>query len=183
MPFHRKRSRRRCWLGALLALAGLLGLPAAARAETEYDVKAAYLYKIATLVKWPAAAFPSAPAPLVIGVVGREAFSGFESVLRGQTIGARALEIRRLAASDAAGLRACHLVFVSDGERLAGIAAALQGRPVLLVGDASEFARSGGMIGFVVREQKLKLEINRDAAEQARLSISSDLLGIAKIVN
>ena len=183
MPFSCRPSSRRTWLGALLALAGLFGTPEAVRAETEYDVKAAYLYKIATLVKWPDTAFSSAQAPLVVGVVGRGAFSGIESILRGQTISSRSLEIRRLAANDAAGLRACHLVFVSDGERLAGIAAALQGRPVLLVGDASEFARSGGMIGFVVREQKLKLEINRDAAEQARLSISSDLLGIAKIVN
>lgn len=168
----------------MLALAAVLAA-APARAESEYEVKAAYLYKVAGLVKWPASAFANPQAPLAIGVVGREPFAVISRTLRGlePKPGARPIEVRLLAAGDSAGLQASHIVFVGGAERIAGIAAAVRGRPVLTVGEVGEFARNGGMIGFVVREQRIKLQINNNAARQARLDIASDLLGIAEIVN
>jgi hypothetical protein len=154
-------------------------------AESEYDVKAAYLFKFTKFVEWPSSAFASADAPFVIGIVGRDQFGGLDRILVGKRIGDRALEVRYLASGDGAAMRGCQMIFVNGSEerRLPDILAALQGRPVLVVGDSEGCASAGGMLGFDLRQSHLGVEVNSSAARQARLKISSQLLNIAKIVN
>lgn len=171
-------------LGAFIALAFALCAPLA-HAESEYDVKAAYLFKFTKFVEWPATAFSTPDAPFVIGIVGRDPFGGLAQILEGKTINDRRLEVRTLSAGDAAGLRACHMIFVTAAEerRLPEILAAVQGRSVLVVGESEGFASAGGTLGFALRQSRLGVEVNSAAARQARLKISSQLLNIAKIVN
>lgn len=54
--------------------------------------------------------------------------------------------------------------------------------PVLTVGERDNFAQDGGMIGFCLEQNKIRFEINLDAAERAKLRISSRLLALAKTV-
>lgn len=170
-------------LSALLVLAALF--PGPARAEQEYDVKAAYLFKFTKFVEWPAAAFEDAQSPFVVGIVGRDPFNGeFDRVVAGNTVGKRPLQVKHLGATDIADLRSCQMLFVSASERrrLRDILEALEDRPVLVVGESDDFARSGGMMGFALRENRIGIEINPEATRRARLKISSQLLNIAKIV-
>lgn len=53
---------------------------------------------------------------------------------------------------------------------------------ILTVSEISQFVKKGGMIGFVVRNGKVKLQINIDHAKQAGLVISAKLLEIAELV-
>jgi hypothetical protein len=156
-----------------------------AHAESEYDVKAAYLFKFTKFVEWPSSAFSNPDAPFVIGIVGRDPFGGLDRILEGKRTGERALEVRYLSAGDAAGQRACQMIFVNASEehRLPDILSAIQGRPVLVVGESDGFASAGGMLGFAVRQSHMGVEVNSGAARQARLKISSQLLNIARIVN
>ena len=87
-----------------------------------------------------------------------------------------------MSSSDSAGVQACLLVYVSASERVANVARAVQGRPVLVVAESEDAARDGGIISFVMLVRKLKLEINNDAARQVRISIPSDILEMARIV-
>lgn len=181
-------SRSRIHLGKL-AFAFVLTLASVfaplAHAESEYDVKAAYLFKFTKFVDWPSSAFAAPDAPFVIGIVGRDPFGGLDRILEGQRTGDRPLEVRSLSAGDAAGLRSCQMIFVAASEerRLQDILGALQGRPVLVVGESDGFAGAGGTLGFAVRQSRMGVEVNSAAARQARLKISSQLLNIAKIVN
>jgi len=76
------------------------------------------------------------------------------------------------------------MLFISSSEmgRLERILADLKGRNILTVADADGFARRGVMICFVTKENKIRLEINREAAQAAGLTISSKLLRSATIV-
>jgi hypothetical protein len=171
-------------ISAFLALVWLCA--PIARAESEYDVKAAYLFKFTKFVEWPATAFAGPDAPFVIGIVGRDPFNGgLDRLIEGKTTGDRRLEVRHLNASDSAGMRGCQMVFVSTSEqrRLTNILSTLQGRPVLVVGESEGFASAGGMLGFALRESRMGIEVNSAAARQARLKISSQLLNLAKLVN
>jgi len=78
----------------------------------------------------------------------------------------------------------CHILFISRSERprLEQILAHLQGRSVLTVSDLEDFARQGGVIRFVLVEDKVRLRINLEAAKAAGLTISSKLLRPAQIV-
>ena len=58
----------------------------------------------------------------------------------------------------------------------------LQDQPVLIVGESDGFAALGGSVNFIVEANKIRFEINVDAAKQHQLKISSKLLALAKIV-
>jgi hypothetical protein len=149
----------------------------------EYSVKAAFLLNFARLVAWPDSAFAAPDEPLVVGVLGEQAYrSALEAGIDGERVGRRTIRLERL--SEASRAARCHLVFVSRGMDATGLAvlAASRGRPVLTVGESAGFARAGGVIGFYEQERKVRFEINPDAAERAEIRISSRLLRLARIV-
>jgi hypothetical protein len=171
----------------LAALAGLLAVMPPALAQSpqlrEYQVKAVFLFNFAQFVDWPSSAFPDRQTPLVIGVLGKDPFEGsLEEAVRGETINARPLEIRRFKSVEE--VRDCHVLFISNSEsaHLERILGALKGRNILTVSDVDGFAERGGMIRFVTEKNKVRFRINLDSAKAAGLTISSKLLRPAEIV-
>lgn len=168
-------------LGAALLLAAPWAR-ASARAPTEYEVKAAFLFNFAKFVSWPATAFPSPQAPLVIGVLGENPFGAELARLAADVrVQGRFLEVKH--AASVASLQGCHVIFISgsERERLPQIVGALtQARArSLTVGESDNFLRDGGMIRFVVEQNRVRFEISAEAAAAAGLGISSKLLSLA----
>jgi hypothetical protein len=148
----------------------------------EYLVKAAFLYHFAEFVEWP----PTSPLPasaITIGILGRDPFGDVldKAILAKRAVG-RTLVVRRFAG--AAALQPCAILFISSSEmgRLPEILAQLHDTSVLTVGEADRFARRGGMIGFYLEDDRVRLEVNRAAAERAGLRLSSKLLAVARLV-
>jgi hypothetical protein len=180
---HRRRPRG--WLMLTTALAVLLMCPMAVRAQApkEYQIKAVFLFNFVQFVEWPASAFVSPDDPIRIAVLGNDPFAGsLDIAVQGEKVRQRSLVVERVQRiQDAAN---CHLLFVCSSERMniASIISAFKGRPVLTVGDMPDFARRGGIIDFYLEGQKVRFEINRAAALQSGLKVSSQLLGLARIV-
>jgi hypothetical protein len=179
-------SRKVAWLFFLLALCGEGdGLRAQASADTsrEYEIKAAFLYNFIQFIKWPGSAFPSPDAPFRIGVLGADPFgSALEETVRGETINGHRLEIvRGFRLED---LQDCQLIFVcrSEGDQVDQILSQLDSRPVLTVSEIDDFARRGGDIDFYLRDEKVRFEINPQAARACGLAISSQLMALGKVV-
>ncbi len=165
----------------VLSVLLVLSVLPAARAESEPSVKAAYLFNFAKFVEWPASAFASAQAPIVLGVVGRDAVGDeLARTFAGTSANGHPVEVRRVAASDAAALRSCHLLFIPASERADAVLAAVQGHPVLVVGESENFARRGGALAFVKAEGTVKFEANPKAASRSGLTVSSKLLRVAR---
>ncbi len=168
----------------LLLLTG--GRPATAQrplVTSEYAVKAAFLYNFAKFVEWPADAFRSPREPMVLCLLGEEPFGReLDRTVEGKTVSGRQLIVRRLAKP--AGLEECRILFVSasEGPRLDQVLAAVGDRAVLTVGEDEAFARAGGIISFVVRQSRVRFQIDRAAAARSGLSISSQLLELAEAV-
>ncbi|MCW3088096.1 MAG: putative transrane protein, partial [Sediminibacterium sp.] len=57
----------------------------------------------------------------------------------------------------------------------------LPGKNTLTVSDGRGFVREGGMIRFSTEDNRIRLEINPEAAKKEELLISSKLLRIAAI--
>ena len=147
----------------------------------EYEVKAAFLYNFAKFVEWPPGAFPSRTSPITIGVLSDERFqSVLGQTLIGKTAQDRALVVRRLDASlqDASQ---CHIVFVSSAERgaISDLLNATKGTSVLTVSETEGFAQRGGMVNFLLIENKVRFEINNLSAKNSGLKISARLLQLA----
>jgi hypothetical protein len=153
-----------------------------AAAPSEYRLKAAFLWNFAKFVEWPTNAFANDTAPFVIGVLGKSPFGqDLEKTVNGKLINTHPIEIRVF--DTTADARQCHLLFVSASEtaRVGEIVKTLAGTPVLTVGDTEtgSFTENGGMIKFVFEGNKIRFQINDNAAKSASLKISSKLLSLA----
>ncbi|HJQ84693.1 MAG TPA: YfiR family protein [Candidatus Binatia bacterium] len=164
----------------LALLAGLLLLRlSAVAAAPEYQVKAAFLYNFARFVEWPPDVVERHPT-FRICVMGEDPFgTTLVETVRGKTVLDRPVEIGH---PDTTGeLAECMIVFVpgSESAELPRLIAALAGSSALTVGETDGFAYDGGIIGMRVEAAKVRFEVNADAAQRARLKISSQLLKLA----
>lgn len=169
---------------AILLLAVLTGGASAQEGAGEYEVKAAFLYNFAKFVEWPGNAFGSPTDPLVLCVYGDDPFGeSLDAVIQGERVGGRRLVVHRT--REIPQLRGCHVVFLSQRarERYPEVLGSLRGRSVLTVGEGDGFLTDGGMIRFVLEQNRVRFEINLDAAERNRLKLSSQLLRLARAVN
>ena len=149
----------------------------------EYQVKAAFLFNFAKFVEWPSSSLPDLSAPLRICILGRDPFGDeLRNITKEKTVSGRKLQIDQLV--DLQHAKTCQILFIASSERaqLKEILEALQGANVLTVGDTNGFPEQGGMINFVLENDRVQFEVNRKAAEQAGLKISSKLLSVAKLV-
>ena len=152
----------------------------AADTASEYPLKAAFLYKFASFVVWP---ISNVSGPLCIGVVGEDPFgSALEEVVKGKSINGRAFEIRRFRPGPEAGR--CDILFISVSEKnkLRAVLDQMPGSSALTVGDMPGFCENGGMIRLGLEDNRIRMEINPDAAGRSGLQLSSKLLSLARIV-
>jgi hypothetical protein len=169
-----------------MALAGLLSVevgPCWAQTATqrEYELKAGVLYHIIGYVEWPSASLPDNPPAIQIGLLGQIPFAEALEVLAGKMIQGRKLVVKRLARAEESA--SCQVVFIGASEkpRISEIVSGLRDRPILTVSEVDGFAEQGGMVNLVAGQNRIVMEINRQATGQAGLSLSAQLLKLAKV--
>jgi uncharacterized protein DUF4154 len=149
----------------------------------EYQVKAAFLFHFAQFVEWPAETFPSANSPLKYCTIGDDPFRGaLDETLKNKTVGTRPLLVQHL--TNPEQIAGCQILFIATTEKKQFGAALSKagGHPVLSVGETEHFTSDGGMIGLFLEDNKVRFDINLQAAERSKLKISSRLLLLAKNV-
>ena len=171
----------RCILPILFALTAVLCAPSSAQSPSEHQVKAAFLYNFANFVEWPSSALDDTSS-IVIGILGEDPFGQAFTPFENRTVKGHPLRI--IHSKLLQELPFCHILFISSSEEknLPQIFQYLSDRPVLTVGESVGFAQRGGAINFVMKNKKVRFEINQQRAEKADLKISSKLLKLASIV-
>jgi hypothetical protein len=165
----------------------LMAFPASAAGEgedLEHSVKAAFLYKFASYVEWPANASPKAETPIAIAVTGSEVIAAeLSRLVANRTAQGRPIVVKRLAPGDP--LAGVHILFVGPGEveRLAQWARDAQAHSTLVVTDSRGALERGSTINFVLADRRVRFEISLDAAEKSSLKLSSRLLAVAQRVH
>lgn len=155
-----------------------------ADAQSEDQVMAAFLLNFARYVEWPKDAFDRGDTPVTICMMGSKDFGEVVSrTVSGKTVDDRPVAIdqpKSLGETDG-----CHIVFIGRNfaESPGATVAALGGSSVFSVADQEGFASAGGIANFYRDGNRIRFEINPDAAKKAGLKISSQLLRLAKVVN
>jgi hypothetical protein len=171
------------WLCALwLLISGAIS-PAQDTPLTEADLKAAFLFNFAKFVDWPKEAFTSDDAKIVIGIYGDEEFATtLRTLLQTKKAHGRGFTVRRVTTAQEA--RSAHLLFFRESEtrRLGQVIDGIRRLPVLTVGESSEFLDMGGMLNLFFEDKQLRFDVNPAAADAAQLTMSSQLLRLAKNV-
>jgi len=112
-------------------------------------------------------------------VLGDDPFGAvLDRAVNGQQVSGRAIEVRRLKAVRAD--TGCHIVYIAPSEapRMAQVTDALRGSGVLTVSDKAPPSGTA-VINFVIKDERVRFDIDDEAAAQNRLAISSKLLGVA----
>ena len=172
------------WFRFAFVIALAVGRPTPAlAAPTEHEVKAALLFNITRFVEWPAAAFSSPSAPLVVTIIGHDDMSDvLERVLLDKRVNGHPLEVRHVLKLEE--IPKCHVLYVASSEqrRAAPILKALRGTNTLTVADFEHFAERGGHVNLVVDDQRVHVFVNPTSALESHLTIGARLLSLAQIV-
>lgn len=162
----------------LLIVGAFLGASLSQAAQFSVDaVKAAYLFRFAQYVEWPAL---PADASFVIAVSGAEDVAvHLEHLLPGMSVKGHRAEVRRV--TRAQELEGVHILYIGAGAfaRTRTLRAQAIERPILVVTDNERGLDGGGVINFIEVNRNLRFEISLVAADRSGLKINSALLSVA----
>ncbi|HEX4003772.1 MAG TPA: YfiR family protein [Candidatus Acidoferrales bacterium] len=146
----------------------------------EFQVKAAYLYNFGRFVEWPDQNAPDKKEAFEICVLGADPFGPtLDATLASETIAGQSVTAKRI--SKPQEIDSCRIVFISSSEEghLKEVLTALDKTSVLTVSDIPRFSERGGMIGFILDGNRVRFDVNLASAQDARLTLSSELLKVA----
>jgi hypothetical protein len=157
-------------------------VPGAVVAQTralEHAVKVSYLFKFSPFIEWPERSFESAADPLVLCVVGNDAVADLvDDAARTAGASGRPLVVKHLPASGVRDAK-CHVMYLAQGENAARVLDQVRGTPALTITDFAPDARLKGIVNFVVVDNRVRFEIDLQAAAENGISVSSKLLDLA----
>ncbi len=143
--------------------------------DLEYKIKAAYLYNFTKFISWPEINTDT----FNICIVGSDPIEDLLDSLESKTAFGKPIRIvHRIRSSHVAD---CHIVYFGATTSRADIANfSFVGN--LTVSSLPKFAEFGGMIGFVLENQKVKLHINLKAIKKGDLGVSAKLIEVSTLV-
>jgi hypothetical protein len=175
-------------LFCLILVSGAAGIWTAApsvglaQEPDEYQVKAVFLFNLAKFVEWPTEALQDGSEPISICVFGEDPFNGgLEAIVADHLINGRRIAVRHI--TNVRQANSCRMLFVpsSERKRIPAIVAAIDVPGVLTVGEADALAIKGIAITFTRPGRRIGIEINLEAAELEKITISSKLLSLAHV--
>jgi len=188
--------------------------------QTEYELKAAFIYNFMRFIEWPPekqlanrqhqqqsaphADKTKTPPPMVIGILGKNPFgNAFDPVLN-KKISERSIQLiaiesfepylkdaeteaQALAAyrdQNAAKINRCDMLFFcgSEARYIEKLLPLTELSATVTVSDIFDFAARGGMIGFVMENNKVRFDINVAQCEKENIKVRSQLLELARQV-
>lgn len=170
----------------LLSLLGIATLMAVSmtpsRAETipspEYQLKASYIYHFTKFIEWPAEKIASGGGNFSICVLGQDPFGKALDVISGKKAHGARIGVFRI---EAPGTRDCHIVFVNapSPEVEKGLIEVIRTPGVLVIGESEAFIENGGLLRFLTLNDRVRFQIDEEAAEAAGLDIAKKLMSVA----
>lgn len=172
------------WCVALLSVGRCFAIqPPAAGKPSEDEVKAVYLFNFGKFVHWPALSTTipaNPPETFDLCVIGQDPLTEILTRVTGQEhLDNRPVRVRQI--DNPAEARSCAIVFLGANEetRIEQDLAALKGADTLTVGDQPDFLKHGGMLQFVLEDNRVRFGVNLEAVGRTQLQLSSELLKVA----
>ncbi len=185
MRFHRVNQKRLHSCLTLLVCAACMCMPRVFSAEIdkptlEYQVKASLIFNLLHYIEFPA----SVDQPQNEITICFDDFALYGSAvkaLEGELVSGKSIRIRHFNLAES---QQCNVV-VFSGAELPNSQINLQALAqdsILTIGEHEDFLQKGGIVRFGIIESTVQFDINQHQAKQARISISSKLLRLARVV-
>ncbi|MEI6333394.1 MAG: YfiR family protein [Methylococcaceae bacterium] len=166
-------------ISVLWMLGGLLfsQLLCADDSSVEYKIKAGYLYNFTKFINWST----DHAETFNLCIAGDDPFGELIDPIEKLSVMGRPIKVFRFDSLKKMDKEPhCHILFVSSSIKDKLIVRSFD--DTLLVGESGEFIEQGGMIGFVNKQDKIKLQINLKTITQSGLKVSAKLLEVADVV-
>ncbi|RPH40635.1 MAG: YfiR family protein [Desulfobulbaceae bacterium] len=179
--------RRMCaaLLTIILLLTCCCASPCVAKQIEEYHVKAVFLFNLVHFVTWPAEPSAADLSPFSIGIYGEDPFGQvLDNVIKGEKKFDTLIVVKRYGNLEELRTDPCNILFVSAKamSQWAQIRALIAASAILSVSDVAGFPENGGMVNLLKSDQRVQIEINRTAVDEAGLAVSAKLLTVARLV-
>lgn len=150
--------------------------------DEEYLLKANFIKKFTLFIEWPFSSDEEYDSePFIICVLGTNPFNGsLDSVFSGKKIKNRRVVLQYI--TDISEISGSSILFISESEykRIDKIVDYTKNKPVLLIGDTRGYAERGVHINFFIQNEKIRFEINNNAAKNSGLYLDYKLLSLAR---
>ena len=188
----------------VLILSGIALSPCAyGAASKERQVKAAFIYNFIKFIDWPVGSEFDESDSITIGVVGGGDFIKAFDPIKSKSVKGRGIVIKQFNDLDElnelrkkndpgwkekiSDLKRCQVLFICSckDEKTdipVELLKAMKASGVLVVGETQGFLENGGVINFIMESNKVRFEINVEAADSSGFKIRSQLLKLAKRV-
>lgn len=143
------------------------------------DIKAVFVYKFTGYVTWP----DDDNKAFTISVLGDNSMLGpLKAIAEKKTVNTRKLVIRECKEIDE--IAGSQIVLISDSmeDRLDAILRKAEAEKMLTIGNKPGLAKKGTAIDFFVSDNRVGFEMNLSAVQRSGLSISSQLVKLATLV-
>ena len=149
----------------------------------EYKTKATYLYNVTKFISWP----DDKSDTFNLCILGKDPFGSIINSIENRTVKNKPIRLFRY--QSIKEIKACHIVYFGELTKTEAIAdASFNGvlsiasfDSSLTVSEREYFTHSGGMIAFILKQGKVKLQINVQALRKSGLEVSAKLLEVAEI--
>lgn len=176
MPLRPKHPSKMSFAWVLLGLVLLFCFPPISIATSiEQKIKVAYIYNFTKFITWPR----HSGHTFNICISRNNSFATLFKTLESKAALGMPIKLYKLGHFNPA--KNCHIIFFDHLLNNDFIAPAYNSG-TLIVSENTTANRNEGMINFIVRNGKVKLQINNTYAKHAGLEISAKLLEIAQLV-
>lgn len=143
----------------------------------ENKIKAGYLYNFTKFIAWP----KDSSATFNLCLLGKDPFGPNIDPIAKKSAQNRPIKVIRLEKLNYG--HQCHILFLSSVDLLLSNPTIYSGTvKTLTVSSYEKFAARGGMIGFVNRDDKIRLQVNLEAIKLSGLIVSAKVLEVAELV-
>lgn len=166
-------------LGVLCCLLLLPQVYADTPAIDEYKIKAGYLFNFTKFITWP----NTNSETFNICILGNDPFGETIDPIEQRTAFNLPIKLFRLTAIDRE--QHCHIIYLSAGMSVKSIGANTPNTltiNTLTVGEGPTFATQGGMIAFIKKDNRIRLQINLKLLQQSGLKVSAKLLEVSEVI-
>jgi len=139
-----------------------------------------FIYNFANFVTWPKETFDNSDDVLYFCFISDQPAANVLFKLNGQSVQNRRLTVRKI--DSEIDDEECNILFFgTDNEVfIRQTLAIIKGQNLLTIGEVDGFTQMGGIINFFDQNNKLRFEINIDAAKRETLKFSAQLLQAAQ---
>jgi uncharacterized protein (DUF952 family) len=141
---------------------------------------AGLIYHFTKNVEWPSA---KQQGTFVIGVFSSsELLEATQNMMKNRVVNGQKIVVKQLNSKE--DLNQCHIIFVERNfsHKFPQIYAQLKSSNTLLITEGNNLAKKGASINLVVKDEKLKFEMNKSVIDGAGLKVSNDLVRLSIIV-